>query len=103
MTTRDKIIQYEDLYSSILDDFGAQGWYQIDIKLDSKWIGDEDYLRYAEQTEDGSYNTYSMDSADLLGEKDGIVMFRCHDNGDHFFAVFSIDNKLTAEEFDELE
>jgi hypothetical protein len=98
MNIREKFALYKQLYSEILDEFGMDGWEQIDNKLEAKWRHNEkhnDMLFYEGDCE------YGIDDARLIKEVDGLVLFYCRDNGDKFYSLFDTANKLGEEDEDE--
>ena len=98
MKLEELIQQYEESYIRILDLFGTNGWDYIEIYRTDKWFHQYDAMVYIEDGDE-----YRFDSCKKIGEDvQGYALFYVQDNGNTFYAIFKIENRLTEEEIEEL-
>lgn len=95
---KDILDAYFECRDSLYIAFGYDGYAEyIDYNADCEWTGggygDFQYIM--------NDDVYSFDSAQLIGESDGYVLFNVYENGREYHAIFHRDKEITDE--DELE
>ena len=92
---KEYINQYLIARKALYEAFNCD-WYPeiIDYLADNEWYFNQSDISYL----DGNGDEYSFESAQLIGEKDGYVLFNASNNGVTYHAIFHRDKELTEEE-----
>jgi hypothetical protein len=101
MTILELLKEQDRIHTAILAAFDGEGWEQVLDHTENKWLahsGEIQWLKF----EDDEYIEYSYDYARKIGEAEGLAMFYIVDNGDKFYAIFSKENEVNDEQFENL-
>ncbi len=89
-TIKDKLSEYISLHAQIIEAFEQDGWQSIEDNTRNRWYLHDNEISFL----DKEGVEYGYDSArDFEKEVDGCRLFYIEDNGDSFFAMFSLSNK----------
>jgi len=98
MTVMELYKAQKDAKRELLAKFNTSGWESIQDHTECKWhLDSRRTMNYID-----SDCEYSYDSCRQTGETvEGINLYRVFDNGDTFFALFSVNNEI--DDWDEYE
>lgn len=94
--TKDKIEAYLEARENLLKCFDIEAIEKIEDNSKYEWVDIDGELMYIMDDE-----LYNFDSADLIGESEGYMLYYISDNGIEFYGLFHSNKQIIDE--DEIE
>ena len=96
MSLIEDIGKYYTYINKVFTAFGTSGYYELENKIDYRYIHNGEGINFLMEDIE-----YSFESADLIGESEGIELYLVQNNGEKYYTLFDTENKMSREEAEE--